>query len=134
MTLKNQLATFFVIILNTAMISAHGEDDHHEYTFVIDDLMWLVLLVVSISLLSWLCCCMDPLFTSPQPCYKACTQPPPMAYNVKDPVVHVRIDQGSRKFTAKNMCNIPLNNHNMMKQSHRLDDDQSTQLSPSEEL
>ena len=145
MTLKNRLTTLFTIILNTVLISAqrhdNDEDDHHDhhdynkegYTFVIDDLMWLVLLVVSISLFSWLCCCMDPMFTSPQPCCKPCA-PPPMAYNMKDPVVHVRIDQGPRQYTAKNVGNISLNNHNLMKQTHQSDDDQSTQLSTSDEF
>ena len=82
-----------IILTGVQSVSCTDTDhDHYHidgYTFVIDDLVWLTVIIVSASLLVWMCCCMDPLFTTPaatQPCYK----PLP----ARDPVIHVKIDGG----------------------------------------
>lgn len=80
-----------MLITTLVQATAHGDDmdkSRDGYTFVIDDLMWLVILIVGATLIIWLCCCMDPMFDSTS--QYCCKQ-----YNTScaphDPVIHVKI-------------------------------------------
>jgi hypothetical protein len=95
---KNKAVLSMVISLLISLARAHDQDaDHHYhidgYTFVFDDLIWLIIIILAVSSLMWLCCCMDPMFEAPPPpCYRPC-QPLPAC----DPVIHVKIDNYSRR-------------------------------------
>ena len=106
--------TIYLIFI-ASLVCANDVDINHDhdrsrdaYTFVIDDLMWLVLLIVGTTLVIWLCCCMDPMFDSTtQYCCKQYTSHPVPC----DPVIHVKISpEDSRRAYSNN------NNNNVKNQ------------------
>ena len=73
--LFSNIKTLIVLAtISTAACGPTGDHHHDEYTFVMDDVMWLfIILVVIVSLFS---CC----FFYPDPAYQALPPPPPPAY------------------------------------------------------
>ncbi len=82
-----------ILAMALAVTDAHTDDHWNSkdgYTFVIDDLMWLVILIVGATLIVWLCCCMDPMFdTTSMYGYRQCT--PTTTTPSCDPVIRVKI-------------------------------------------
>ena len=85
-----------ILILASSMVSADPDehsgsgghrdrDGHTDYTFVIDDLVWLTFIVLMIVLLAWVCCTVYP---EPQPMQPPCRP----CHSTCDPVIHVKID------------------------------------------
>jgi hypothetical protein len=109
--LFSNIKTLIVLAtISTAACGPTGDHHHDEYTFVMDDVMWLfIILVVIVSLFS---CC----FFYPDPAYQALPPPPPQAYYCRpcpnqhsqdyrqcpdsradSRVIHIKIDQTDLK-------------------------------------
>ncbi len=81
-----------ILILASSMVSADPDEHsgghregHADYTFVIDDLVYLTVIVLAIVLFAWGCCIVYP---EPQPMQPPCRP----CHSTCDPVIHVKID------------------------------------------
>jgi hypothetical protein len=109
--LFSNIKTLIVLAtISTAACGPTGDHHHDEYTFVMDDVMWLfIILVVIVSLFS---CCFfytDPVYQTPppppqayycRPCpnqhsqdYRQCPNRPPECAGRDNAIIHIKIDQ-----------------------------------------
>jgi hypothetical protein len=109
--LFSNIKTLIVLAtISTAACGPTGDHHHDEYTFVMDDVMWLfIILVVIVSLFS---CCFfytDPVYQAPlpppqayycRPCpnqhsqdYRPCPNRPPECVGRDNAIIHIKIDQ-----------------------------------------
>ena len=78
------------------MVSADPDEHTGGHTYVIDDLVWLTVIVLVIVLLTWACCT---VCSEPQPMQQPCRQCHSTCGD--DPVLHITIDDPCKKQCSK---------------------------------